>query len=241
MPTVGRVPALVAYVACFAFGAAFPAQGEEVGSIIQEWQKKGLLAALNDPSAEVLKNTMLHSDRQEEIAAILRAPAEFPMNQASRIAALLKDKDRDVRMTAAKALGSLGAKEQAPAIVERLKDEDPDVRRAAVEALGTLGAKEQAPAIVERLKDEDSDVHLAAFEALGKLGAKEQAPAIAERLKDEYPDGRRAAVEALGSLGAKEQAPAIVEWLKDENSDVRAAAVEADSGRRSRRRRLSSG
>ena len=56
MPTlfVGIVPALVAYVACFAFGAAFPAQAEEEGPIIQDWQKKGLLAALNDPSAEAL-------------------------------------------------------------------------------------------------------------------------------------------------------------------------------------------
>lgn len=62
MPTlfVGRVPAVVAYVACFAFGAVFPAQAEEEAPIVQDWQKKGLLAALNDPSAEGLKSTILH-------------------------------------------------------------------------------------------------------------------------------------------------------------------------------------
>ena len=224
---VGIVPAVVAYVACFACGAAFPAQVEEEGSIIQDWQKKGLLAALNDPSAEVLKRTILFSVANEQIAAILRALAETPMNQASRIAELLKDKDRYVRRAAVEALGSLGAKEQALAIVERLKDQWSYVRRAAVEALANLGAKEQLSAIVERLKDEDSDVRRAAVEALASLGAKVQAPAIVERLKDEDSAVRRAAVEPLGSLGTKEEALAMAEWLKDQHSGVRRSAVQA--------------
>ena len=127
--------------ACFAFGAAFPAQAEEEGPIIQDWQKKGLLAALNDPSAEVLKSAMRRLVDQKEIAATLHALAVNPMHQASRIAELLKDQDPNVRKAAVEVLGTLGAKEQARAIAERLKDEDRDVRKAAVEVLGTSGRR----------------------------------------------------------------------------------------------------
>ena len=168
MPTRVRiVPALVAYIACFAFGAAFPAQAEEEGPIIQDWQKKGLLAALNDPSAAVFKSIILSSNN-EQIAPILRALAKTPTNPASRISELLKDEELYVRGAAVEALVTLGAKDQVPAIAE-WKDQVPAIAEW----------KDQVPAIAKRLKDEDFYVRSAAVEALGKLGAKWAPPATA--------------------------------------------------------------
>lgn len=98
-PSVGIVLALIAYIGALAFGAIAPVQADEQVSTVQEWQKKGLLAALSDPSTKVLKSAIGFFADDERVA-ILRAVGESPMNQAPRIAGLLKDEDSDVRRAA---------------------------------------------------------------------------------------------------------------------------------------------
>jgi len=56
------------------------------------------------------------------------------------LTAKLKDKDKNVRLGAARALGQIGSVEAVTALTEALSDNDPDVRKAVEEALtGILG------------------------------------------------------------------------------------------------------
>jgi len=83
----------------------------------------------------------------------------------------LKDKseDKEVRSSAAFALGSIGseAKAAVPVLIEALKDKDNEVRSSAASALGPIGseAKAAVPVLIEVLKDKNEDAidrHIAA-------------------------------------------------------------------------------
>src|SRR5262249_20360527 len=60
---------------------------------------------------------------------------------APQVAELLKESDRDVRSSAARALGAMGAaaKEYAPQVAELLKDSDSNVRSSAADGLLAMG------------------------------------------------------------------------------------------------------
>ena len=84
------------------------------------------------------------------------------------------DPDRDVRMMASGALGSVGppAAEAAEALGRVLADKDPLVRGAAAKALGRFGpaAAPAVPALTTALVDRDRDVAVQAAYALGAAG-----------------------------------------------------------------------
>ena len=80
----------------------------------------------------------------------------------SELVALLTDKDKDVRIGAAKELeastsGVMEAEVKAavPALVRALKAEEAEVRRGAAYALGNIGveAKAAVPALIDALTD----------------------------------------------------------------------------------------
>jgi len=87
----------------------------------------------------------------------------------------LKDKDPDMRYSAARSLGRYGAeaKPAIPALVEALKDESPMVRMGAAYGLGDIGpdAKDAVPALKQALKDRDKKVIEAAAYALKRIEA----------------------------------------------------------------------
>lgn len=137
----------------------------------------------------------------------------------------LKDKDIDVRRSAAKDLASAGpdAKAAVPALTAALKDGDLFVRRFAAQALGEIGkeAKSAAPSLNALLKEgkDKKEVLDAAAGALGKIGGSpDSVKALASTLKDTGADPgvRRQAAESLGKLGgdAKSAIPVLVDVLK---------------------------
>ena len=93
------------------------------------------------------------------------APAVLALVQA------LKDKnrDKDVRWTAASLLWWIGDPQATPALIQALQDKEWEVRQAAAQALGQIGDPQAIPALLEALKDADSGVRRAAAEALLKL------------------------------------------------------------------------
>ena len=122
----------------------------------------------------------------------------------------LKDKDSDVRRSAAQDLIKAGpaAKDAAPALVVALKDPDAFVRRYSAQALGVIGAD---PAIVAApltalLRDgkERKETQMAAAISLSKLGAAAAVP-LASAVRDPGLDTavRHKIIRALGALGAK--------------------------------------
>jgi HEAT repeat protein len=87
----------------------------------------------------------------------------------------LKDKNPDMRYSAARALGRYGheAGPAVPALVEALKDESPMVRMGAAYALGDIGpdAREAVAALQQASKDRDTKVRQAAAYALKRIEA----------------------------------------------------------------------
>ena len=173
----------------------------------QDWEIKGIVAALVDPHAEV---RLAAANKLGEYQ--LDDPKSRIKNYkdlVEQFAKQLEDKEPVARSAAAEALGQMQAKEYAPKLVELLKDSEPYVRRAAAEALGQMQAKEHAPKLVELFKDSEPYVRRAAAEALGQMQAKEHAPKLVELLKDSDSDVRSAAAEALPKLG-KQGLPVVV-------------------------------
>jgi HEAT repeat protein len=132
----------------------------------------------------------------------------------------LKDRDPEVRRSAAKALGEAGpeAKTAVSALAHALKDSDLYVRRFAAQSLGEIGgdARAAVPALVNALNDPKREVVEAAASALGKMGKAGVEP-LAKLVKDgsNDPEIRRKAVEALGELGADARAalPVLLDAL----------------------------
>ncbi|WP_445635892.1 HEAT repeat-containing PBS lyase [Nostoc sp. DSM 114161] len=224
---------------------------------LETWQINGIVAALQDPIAEVratatqnlqeyqldnLKSQIKNydelvkefvkqlEDKDSKVSRKAAAQALGQMQakeQVPQVAKLLTDSDSDVRNAAAQALGQMQAKEQAPQVAKLLTDSESYVRNAAAEALGQMQAKEQAPQVAKLLTDSDWNVRKAAAQALWQMQAKEQAPQVAKLLTDSDWNVRNAAAQALGQMQAKEQAPQVAKLLTDSNIYVRKAAAEA--------------
>jgi HEAT repeat protein len=112
----------------------------------------------------------------------------------------LKDKHKEVRLWATKALGDMGtlAKAIIPDLMEGLKDKDLEVQQQAARALAQIGPS-SVPALQEALKDEQVHVRMLAAEALGILApdAKEAVAALLEAAKDRHAAVRAVALEGL--------------------------------------------
>ena len=141
---------------------------------------------------------------QGETWAVRRAAAEAleKIGDPQAIPALieaLKDEDRDVRRTAAWALGQIGPP-AVPALIQALRDEKWEVRQAAAEALEKIGDPQATPALIQALRDEDVGVRRVAAKALGQIGDPQATPALIHALRDEERWVREAAAEALLKL-----------------------------------------
>jgi HEAT repeat protein len=207
----------------------------------QDWQINGIVAALDDGYPEVQR---LGFDKitEYEFKDFERQKVDDIAKKAVKV---LKDKniDRNVRVSAAGALGNLGdaAKPYVKNIVDIFKDKniDSSVRSSAATALWNLGdaAKPYVKDIADILKDKNANpsVRSSAADALGNLGelAKPYVKDIADILKDKNanPSVRSSAADALGNLGelAKPYVKDIADILKDKNadSDVRSSAARA--------------
>jgi HEAT repeat protein len=203
---------------------------EPVPPAVEEWQIKGILAALKDGHPEVgqraarkLAEFLGGSNKQQWLGRSRQLADEAT---ADLLKLLQDDKPIPARLAAADALVRLGAKEAAPALLKLLQDTEPSVRSAAAEALGRLRAKEAVPALRKLLQDKNASVRLRAAEALGRPGPKEAVPALLKLLQDQDRFVRRAAAEALGRLGAKEAVPALLKLLQDQDRFARHAAAE---------------
>jgi HEAT repeat protein len=171
---------------------------------------------LKNPRAEIRRAAILslvHSD----LSAALR----------EEIQEALKDKDAEVRATAATAAGNLGAGAvmAVPALISQLQD-DPskEARETAARALGRIGkaAKDERRAVPQlrtsAANDADPVTRVVALGALAmmEVDVAEQVTALRKFLHDESPLVRMKAAHGLGMIGsaAKSAAPDIVQVLE---------------------------
>ena len=104
-----------------------------------------------------------------------RGKGDKPDYSVTGLVAQLKDKDPNMRYSAARSLGQYGAeaKPAVPALVEALKDENAMVRSGAAYALGDIGpdATDAVPALNQAANDPSKDVRDAVAYALKRIQA----------------------------------------------------------------------
>jgi HEAT repeat protein len=165
------------------------------------------------------------SERVDAAHALAATGARDPVRSLPPLIAAIGDREAQVRIATAEALGAIGSSaigtascgEAVPAAIrglERLlKDRDPSVRLAALRALmlmgltkGTAGLIDPHAVVValaEILGDRDDEVRLAAFGAIECYGPLDRAgppPALVAVLEERTVEDRAAAIKALASF-----------------------------------------
>jgi HEAT repeat protein len=119
--------------------------------------------------------------------------------------AMQKDSNQEVRAAAARALGSLKAKDRVSILVATLENpqnqEHPEVRVEIVESLGLIRDAAAGPALQRALKDSDKAISQAAILSLGLVAYKEARPLLEDIFRnDRSPESRRRAIEAIALM-----------------------------------------
>jgi HEAT repeat protein len=142
------------------------------------------------------------------------------------IAAMLEDRNRDVRYDAVRVLGVLGDSRAVGPLTKQLQGEPSWLSEWVVDALVRLQAKSAAPQVAGLLKAEDFNCRTAAARALGVLGSAEHVPMLRICLKDTMDPVAAAAAISLARLEAKECVPELIDMLGGDQTVV-VAAIEA--------------
>jgi hypothetical protein len=108
-------------------------------------------------------------------------------------------KDVDLRLAAAQALGEIGTSAVEP-LIGALGDERKLVRFGAVFALGQIGDTRAVDSLAAALKDNDEDVRWLAAVDLGKIGDIRATGPLLAALRDTSPRVRSMAAAALQDL-----------------------------------------
>ncbi len=114
---------------------------------------------------------------------------------------LLKDADKDVRISTIETLGKLQDVRAVQPLVEIVKESDiQQVRKGAMTALGQIRNQHALEPLLALVKDEDPMLRMWAVDALGEIGdARALEPAIV-LLGDQNTNVRQSAAEALGKI-----------------------------------------
>jgi HEAT repeat protein len=116
--------------------------------------------------------------------------------------------DPEMRGSAARQLGKLGAREAVPSLVRNLSAKDDGSRMAAIKALGRIGDPSAVPALLEVAReDEAAGVRTQAIDSLARLGSPEGVEMFAQLAVDPSPllatCARNAHVRGLRELQPK--------------------------------------
>jgi len=145
----------------------------------------------------------IFSDGRDKPEPMVVAPVDFQVYRS--LAGLLKDSDKDVRESAAEAIGILGGTEVAVDLVAALRDASDDVRAAAVTAIVKVGTSADGEALSPLIADRSSSVRRRAISGLGRLKVAEAAPGL-RQLFARSPDSEDGllALSALAQLALPE-------------------------------------
>lgn len=186
----------------------------------------------DDRTKLVAELTPLLEDENKAVrvaaAESLTSGSSLGASDVAFIEKLLKHRDMEVRLCAARGLGKLGlqAKGAIPTLVTAFKDTaGKEARRAIIEVLALFGADAKAalPVFIDAMSDQD--LRVMASLAISKLGpdAKPAVPALSEALTDSNDEVRKNCLIALAKIGpdARDAVPALKPLLRDRRSPLR--------------------
>ncbi|MEU8176576.1 fumarate reductase/succinate dehydrogenase flavoprotein subunit [Microbispora hainanensis] len=189
-----------------------------------------VLRALRLGDAALFEAALAAADTRVRIEAVRGLVA---LDDAERVALAADDRDREVRVWAARGLGVIGLPDGVPAVARLAADPDPLVRAAALEAFAGLGqALRGEPGLAETavraLADPAWQVRVGAARGLAAAQPDQVVGPLVAALADPHLDVRKAAVLSLSGWAARpEVAAALHTALGDSDADVRAYARRA--------------
>ncbi len=157
------------------------------------------------------------------------------------IALLQEDSHKDVRASAAVALGKFGALAQDGKLLHRYgehikelllslleePDEDPDVWRRMLEAAAVFNTPRVRELIGDAYASEESKLRISAIFAMGKTADSAWLPTLIKGVGDDDPAVRYESAIALGELAEKEAVPHLVRLIKDQDTQVQLASIKS--------------
>ncbi len=203
----------------FALGSIPAVEGQTHSASWKSDRVSRLIDKLKDPSstaresaAEELRDYHLHDPRVVE-----------------PLIAALKDTDRDVRLSAAVALGKIKDPRAVEPLIVALEDSDVNVRCSAIDALGELRDTRAVEPLIPALKDIELALSERAAIALGDIGDPRAVEPLLAALKDwtKEPDLRGSSAKALGDIKDPRAVEPLIVALGDKDKFVNEKAAEA--------------
>lgn len=173
------------------------------------WSAVEVLGRIGDPGAVEPLIAVLHGKKGQELSVNQFIFIQPPVEDISRKAAVealgkigaltvstaihqriaqaligvLKDMDRNVRVSANKTLPPfIGTLTTDEPLITAFTDGNEDVRKAALQALGETGSARAIDALITALRGEDKESFVSIILALGKIGSRFKDPALRERI-----------------------------------------------------------
>jgi HEAT repeat protein len=194
-------------------------RGPARARIVDLFERRGVADEAIDDTRSRIPATRA---RAAEVLGLLRTRAGVP-----ELRRLLRDRDRDVRQVATRALGRIGEPSAVLPLMETLSAARPVPKHIVAQAVLRLGPS-ALPALAAAADHTDADVREVAIETLGMAGGHDAAPTIITALRsDDVAIVRVRAAGALGTLGLPSAEGPLLEATGDRDPAVREAAVQA--------------
>ena len=183
------------------------------------WQDRGVDA--REPMLRVLLSSVpdlvaaLRDDDEDVRVKAARALGSFDSGADSHLLDALDRSSGRVRSQLVLALGQLKAPESVPMLIELMEDADQQVRYDACSALQGMKVSQAVPTFIAALRDSDSGVRKVSAVALGEMGDRQAVPALIAALEDWDRRVRLEVVGALGQLGDREAVPALLSVVRN--------------------------
>lgn len=174
-----------------------------------------LVKALSNPDKNI--QTVRFQNAAIECLTLIGPPA------IPGVSVALRDPDKDVRISAANALGAIRHHDACDALIAALADDHVNVRYAAVEALSKIPSQKSVIPLTEILEGDEEWLKLPAISALGNIGDYRATPYLIQMAQQ--PLYVQTVIEALGNIGDERGIPCIIEALSVTDKETRKSAV----------------
>lgn len=159
-------------------------------------------------------------DRKDEVKSVVENIKE--KKEIEGLIKALKYNDRNIQISAVKALGEIRNERAVESLIQALKDQN--ISHFVIVALKMIGKPAIEP-LIKALKHENLGIRWGATITLGKLGKPAVEPLI-QTLNDENTLLRRGAANALGEIGDAKAIIPLNQILNDKDLLVRVYAQE---------------